>query len=128
METQTKEIRELHEYTDFINGYVYKFPLGECTNNGASSKFDRLYVVSEEVTLPEVIKLCSNNPVYHLAQFFKVDYDFYDRTGYVRLDPINKGGKWNMAGGNYLYSSDSRFKDFVCGNKYPVPIHDRFEN
>ena len=128
METTAEQIRDIKEFSDFISGEVYKFPLGECTNNGVSSRYKTLYVVSEETTLAEVEKFCNENPSYNIEQFFKVDYDFYDRMDYIRLDPLNKGNKWNMAGGNYLFSLDSRFKEFVCGCKYPVPIHDRYED
>lgn len=31
-----------------------------------------------------------------------------------------------MFGGNFLKTSDSRFKD-IAGIRYPVPVHDRTE-
>ena len=45
-------------------------------------------------------------------------------SGYVKAVPIKtpKGMVGPMFGGNFIYSSDSRFP-----YKYPVPIHDRFE-
>lgn len=33
---------------------------------------------------------------------------------------------WYMAGGNILYTSDSRFKQ-ITGISYPIAIHDRYE-
>jgi hypothetical protein len=33
--------------------------------------------------------------------------------------------RWTMMGGNFLYSSDSRFRDAFGG---PIPIHDRVED
>ena len=71
------------------------------------------------------------NPEYKVEQFLKLDYEFYNNpryNNYCRLEPINKGKKWNMFGGAYLCSSDSRFQLFVGGCKYPVPIHDRYES
>lgn len=120
----------IKEYVDFIDGNVLRQAHGyDCTNGGASSRYNRLYVVKEHVTLEDVEELCENNDMYKADMFFKVDYKFQklDNFGnYVRLRPIaNKGGA--MAGGNYLTSCDSRFKEFVCGCQYPVPIHDRFE-
>lgn len=124
----------IKEYKDFMGGWVYRDADGcDCTNNGASARFKRLYVVRREVTVREVEEFCFHNPQYDPEQFFKVDYQFYESknpmfAGYVRLDPVVKQfGACNMFGGNYLASSDSRFKDFVCGCQYPVPVHDRWE-
>lgn len=123
----------INEYKDFMAGYVYRHPLGDCTNGGASAKYDRLYVVRRGVTLADVLEFCEKNDYYNAEQFFIVDYDFYESknpvfAGYVRLQPlVKKPHAVNMAGGNYLVSSDSRFKNFVCGCQYPVSIHDRWE-
>lgn len=119
----------IKEFHDFIQGYVYREADGsDCTNGGVSSKYRRLYVVAEHVTLQDVQELCKENNYYTVDQFLKLDYDFLGSNGYCRLEPINKGGKWNMFGGNYLISSDSRFKEYVGYCKYPVPILDRFES
>lgn len=126
-------IQMIKEYKDFMAGYVYRCPLGDCTNGGASSKWDRLYVVRRGVTLRDVEEFCFSNSGYDVEQFFVVDYDFYESknpvfAGYVRLLPlVKRPGAVKMAGGNYLESCDSRFKNFVCGCEYPVPIHDRWE-
>lgn len=34
--------------------------------------------------------------------------------------------RWYMAGGNFLYTSDSRFRE-ITKSKYPISIHDRYE-
>jgi len=117
----------IKQYKDFISGEVYRHGKSDCTNNGVSARYDSLYVVAEHVTLADVEEFCKENPTYKVEQFVKVDYEFLDSHNYLRLDPINKGNKWNMFGGNYLASSDSRFKEFVNGSKYPVAIHDRYE-
>lgn len=119
----------IKEFTDFIVGSVYRnsYITTDCTNNGASSKYTRLYVVAKHVQLEDVQELCKENNNYKVEQFFKLDYEFYNSHNYCRLHPINKGNKWYMFGGNYLASSDSRFKEFVGGCKYPVPILDRHE-
>lgn len=131
-----KENDMIKEFTDFMKGYVMRDADGsDCTNGGASSKYNRLYVVAEHVTLKDVEEFCKSENerlkgvrVYNVDEFFKPDYDFLHSHNYVRLEPINKGKKWYMAGGNYLQSCDSRFKEFVGGCKYPVPIHDRTES
>ena len=120
----------IKEFTDFMQGSVYKdsYITTDCTNNGASSKYNRLYVVASYVQLADVEEFCKDNPSYKVEQFFKLDYEFYSDHKYCRLEPIDKGNKWYMFGGNYLASSDSRFKEFVRGCKYPVAIHDRHES
>ena len=49
-------------------------------------------------------------------------------TVYVHAEPVTPVGKGKvgyMAGGNFVYSSDSRFRTFVC--QYPIAVHDRTE-
>ena len=36
---------------------------------------------------------------------------------------FHSGGKWFMAGGNFIVSSDARFP-----GRYPIPVHDRTED
>lgn len=119
----------IKEFTDFIAGSVYKnsYITADCTNNGASSKYTQLYVVAKHVQLADVVELCKENTNYKIDQFFKLDYEFYFNHNYHRLQPINKDDRWSMFGGNYLASSDSRFKEFVECCEYPVPILDRYE-
>jgi len=33
--------------------------------------------------------------------------------------------RWCMAGGNFVYSCDGRFREHVC--EYPISVHDRIE-
>lgn len=46
---------------------------------------------------------------------------------YVHAEPIEhpEGMVGPMAGGNFVYSCDSRFRSAVCA--YPIAVHDRFE-
>lgn len=45
---------------------------------------------------------------------------------YRYAEPIDsEPGTGPMAGGNYVWSSDSRFRRDVC--PYPIPVHDRWE-
>ena len=45
---------------------------------------------------------------------------------YLHLEPLdghhNGGNKWYMAGGNFAYTSDSRFP-----SSHPLAVHDRHE-
>ena len=117
----------ISEFKDFMTGNVLTYKDGrDCSNNGISSRSSILCVVRENVTLEEIKEFCSKNDFYEVEMFFKVDSKFFNSHGYVRLLPVNRRGG-EMAGGNYLYSYDSRFRNFVCGCEYPVPIHDRVE-
>lgn len=46
---------------------------------------------------------------------------------YLHIEPMFDRGNsvGSMFGGNYVTSSDSRFRDIF---KYPLPVHDRWEN
>lgn len=119
--------------TDYIDGDVYRCREYDCTLNGASKRFNALFVVARHVTLKDVEKHIAEIGRTNIDQYFKLDYDFYENDnpvfyGYCRLKPlIKRTDACSMFGGNYLGSDDSRFKEFVGGCKYPVPIHDRWE-
>lgn len=46
---------------------------------------------------------------------------------YVHAEPVPSGDArpWFMAGGAFVYSCDSRFRELV--NAYPISLHDRVE-
>ncbi len=44
---------------------------------------------------------------------------------YVNLRPADAGKAWTMFGGNFAWSSDSRFRQYV--SERPLPVHDRIE-
>lgn len=94
--------------------YVYKNNLGDCSNFGMSSKFEKLILVGDGI--PEIFEGTEENSV-------KISHKNVSGEKYTYLEPITKNpGQWNMFGGNFGYCSDSRFPA-----KYPLPIHDRFE-
>lgn len=90
---------------------------GDCTNNGISAHAGALYILSEQKgpSEPEDIRQC----VYIERQ---------ETSGgqYIDCKPVYCRKRWYMAGGNFLYKSDSRFKE-ITKSKYPIPIHDRYE-
>ena len=95
---------------------VYK-PAGfpDCTMNGISSKADRLILVGDDI--PEIFEVKPDMPAVRLIKRI-----IFDRP-YVHAEPIdNLTGKGFMAGGNFIYTSDSRFP-----SQYPISIHDRQE-
>ena len=48
---------------------------------------------------------------------------------YVHAEPVTPcpDGACRMAGGTFIYSSDSRFSEVVDNGGYPVSLHDRHE-
>lgn len=86
---------------------VYRSGQGDSTNGGVSSKSDALLLYGEGVA--EVFEHRPGLPVVKLIK----------RTifGKERIQAEN-----NMFGGNFIYSSDSRFP-----SQYPIPVHDRVE-
>lgn len=108
---------------------VFKNPLGDCTNGGISSNVTRLCIVNIEGPfdpsddMPAAI-LAPNqvgNPV------IKPAFCAMHKEG----QPWEVAQGWFMMGGNFAYTSDSRFNEAVtkyCPNFYgAVPIHDRQE-
>ena len=114
----------MREYEDFFGVYVLRNPLGDCTNGGASSRYDKIFIVRDGITEDDVLRYCREKKEFPDA-FFKVTKVNVDRE-YRRLEPVIDGGNWYMAGGNYAISSDSRYSDFT-GIDYPIAIHDRKE-
>lgn len=101
--------------------YIFRCSLGDCTNGGISATGDKLYLACPDgyVDTPE------DDP--RLIRLVKRDLPWMD-TPYVHAEPTNDPRHHDgvhvgpMAGGNFVYTSDSRFPA-----TYPIPLHDRYE-
>lgn len=91
--------------------------LGDCTNNGISAHVHELYILSAQKGPfePEDIRQC----VY-------IEWRTTGNEEYINCKPAYRRKRWYMAGGNFLYTSDSGFRE-LTKSKYPIPIHDRYE-
>lgn len=113
---------EVHDYVERfvpvkgISGYVFRSSLGDCTNKGISSDHDRLYIVSDD----------GWSVLTDIRECVTVERRIIGHSEYVNVRPVYKADRWYMSGGNYLFSSDARFKE-ATGVDYPVAIHDRYE-
>ena len=96
----------------YISVSVYKSPLGDSTNGGISSDTNTLYVEHERGWISEE-DITNKHKIVELA--WKGDYIYCRAAGNPRRP---------MMGGNFIFSSDSRFKEY---SRQPIPIHDRFE-
>lgn len=105
----------------FMSVNVYRFPLGDCTANGLSSKVDTTLMME----LPNGPHGGEN--AERLIEKYGGDYLVLCEGPYgnPRLVPskLLKEGKWVMPGGNFGYCSDSRFP-----SKQPIAIFDRVES
>lgn len=106
-----------YEVESCLTAEVYRNPLGDCTNDGISSYQRELYVLAAQKGPfePEDIRQC----VY-------IERREVMGKEYVDCKPAYCRKRWYMAGGNILYTSDSRFKQ-ITGISYPIAIHDRYE-
>lgn len=101
---------------------VFYNPLGDCTAGGVSSKQSRFILVDEKITAPFKVE---EDVVYLVLVRRNLSCGEY-----IHAEPRMNGKKLPgtvglvgpMMGGNFIYASDSRFP-----NKYPIPIHDRYE-
>ena len=96
--------------------YVYRSGvLGDCTNGGISSCVDTLYLIVPDgfCDMPEEDPRVME--VKHIGDHAYVTPVHPSRAPDAVLGP--------MAGGNFVYSADSRFP-----SEYPLPIHDRWES
>lgn len=106
-----------YEIESCLTAEVYRSSLGDCTNNGISSYARELYILDTQKGPfePDDIRQC----VY-------IEKREVMGQEYVDCKPAYCRKRWYMAGGNILYTSDSRFKQ-ITGISYPIAIHDRYE-
>lgn len=101
--------------------------LGDCTNGGLTSKIHSAWMFID-CSRDEAIRYCKKNNMDPDFQLLLVrrKLAWLDNADYV--EPLTKPeGKWNMFGGNFVYTSDSRFREYT-GSSLPLPVHDRFED
>ena len=116
---------------------IYKWNLGDCSNNGITSWHNELNLVGIvdaktkqfEPLVDGFIEIDFNNEEElksdNLCVVIKREL-FGEQHDYIvgLKDFIN--GKWCMMGGCFGYSCDSRFSRDI--NSQPLPIHDRIED
>ena len=91
--------------------------IGDCTNNGISSKSNQVYIEHPQGWISEE----------HAPEALRVDLikrEIFGSTC-LSLKPSNTK-RHCMAGGNFAWSCDSRFRQLISNQ--PVAIHDRIED
>ena len=95
---------------------VYRDASGsDCTNGGVSSRFTRATLWRGRVP--------KGSTSDSIAIFELVETNARGEP-YLKAVPAGET-RWTMFGGNFLWSSDSRFRNEV--SERPIPIHDRVE-
>ncbi len=100
--------------------FVYRgVSFGDCTAGGMSSRVDKFVLINDEQKDAEVFEPDGDAPALVLVRRWAGT-----SREYLHAEPLDKPDDklGPMMGGNFIYSSDSRFP-----SSYPIPIHDRFE-
>lgn len=112
-----EKMKEMYNIQHGLMADVFKSPFDDCTNKGISSEADELYIAYDKAPLI----------LTDIRECVTVE-KLQTRYGeYVKCKPVYESNNMYAAGGNFLYTSDCRFKE-ITGIEYPVPIHDRKEN
>jgi hypothetical protein len=93
----------------------------DCTAGGITSKNNMLYLCT---TKEEAEELHANGEA---ALWLKENkFSFGNFLAAYPPYSTNAGSVGWMMGGNFVYTSDSRFKEYF-GTSQPIPVHDRQE-
>ena len=98
---------------------IYRWTLDDCTNNGASNRCDTLTLTNVEGPFEPK----DDAPAAKLLRC---------RTGILAIVPDEIADRGYMFGGNFAYSSDSRFHEAILSitgrrDTIAVPVFDRVE-
>lgn len=98
----------------------------DCTAGGLTSQVDNADLYCD-CTREEAIEHCRKRGKDPDKQLILIRRQMFgSNADYV--EPLTKPeGKWNMFGGNYVVTSDSRYREFTGSNR-PLPVFDRFES
>ena len=95
--------------------FVLRHSLGDCTNNGLTSKEDSIILHHGPDIKTDMIP--DDELILVERTLFGEEANFAVPAG------IFKSGRHSMFGGNFIHTSDSRFPANA-----PIKVHDRVEN
>ena len=102
----------------------------DCTNGGVTSKRDR-FTLFWDCEKKDAQKYCTENNIDVDSALWlnpRIIWEEYHPFCEPLVKPAGKIG--GMFGGNFVYTSDSRFPSLYgernCAH-FPIPVHDRFE-
>jgi hypothetical protein len=109
-----------------IHVNVFRDSLGDCTNNGITSKHNSL-TMFVDCSDQEALEYCKENNIDPNSCIILVRRMLWgERHDYAEplIKPSGKVGP--MMGGNFVYTCDSRMHDWAK-SWLPIPVHDRYE-
>lgn len=111
-----------------IDVSVLRSPYGDCTNGGVSSEADTLTLICGDVP-PCFVP----DPDAFRYPVIKIEANTQGTVRAIPVGPAPAGHVGPMMGGNYVATSDSRFRDEVervLGARFygAVALHDRYES
>jgi hypothetical protein len=89
----------------------------DCSNDGISSRYDEV-ILTDEDGAEAFTK--SGTPVCKIVK------RVIGGEKYVHCQPLENAAAWHMAGGSFVYTTDSRFRE-LTGSSSPIALHDRVE-
>lgn len=111
-----------------VNVYEHKFELfpdSDCTNGGISSRYKTLYLLCEDQEKAQKEPWNWSKVDENDERLIKIVRSTPCGRPYIHAEPVNDPNRREvgyMFGGNFIYTSDSRFPE-----NYPIPLHDRSE-
>jgi len=100
--------------------FPFRHPLGDCTNNGLTSVGDNFELYFDDV--PVVYSNDNLDSVPDDSLVLIKRNLFGKPAWYAKPASLVKSNTHSMMGGNFVYTSDSRFPGDA-----PIPVHDRVE-
>ena len=98
--------------------FTLRHSTGDCTNNGLTSREDSIILhYGDGVDLADLTLIPDDELVLVERQLFGKEAWYAVPAG------IYKSNKHSMFGGNWIYTSDSRFP-----SNTPISVHDRIES
>lgn len=123
----TKKAEDFIKNADYIEVSVLVHKDGtDCTAGGISSRANKVFLFKEDLEKEEILRYMREIEKQPESLAFIVDTLKYGIHTYTRAIQIIHCSDIVMAGGNFAYSSDSRYKD-ITGISYPISLHDRVE-
>lgn len=106
--------------------FVFRRGTGEdCTNNGLSATHDD-FVLLYDCTIEEANQYCEENGFDKDEYLYLNKRHLFGHESFYAEPLVKKPDHIQMFGGNFIYTSDSRFPK-VNGTHAPIKIFDRFE-
>ncbi|MBQ7674611.1 MAG: hypothetical protein IJT36_08940 [Alphaproteobacteria bacterium] len=95
--------------------------IGNCSNDGISNRFRTAYIICPDGNWEFDLDDPENLP----ENLVKAVTKHYSFGTFTHAEPIAHPGRWWMMGGAFIYTCDSRFREYFGDS--PMALHDRYE-